>query len=149
MISSFFHAGVTVGDMDRSLEFYRDGLGLEVVNDVVLDEEYHRELLAMTFDAMRIVFLAIPGGGSIELIEYIGARSGRFSGTPSDIGSGHMCLTATDIESMADRLHELGFTSRSEKPVTVAAGPRRGARAIYLQDPDGFPVELFQAPDAA
>ena len=36
-ITGFFHGGVPVRDMDRSLRFYRDGLGLEIEFDRMLD----------------------------------------------------------------------------------------------------------------
>jgi catechol 2,3-dioxygenase-like lactoylglutathione lyase family enzyme len=37
LITGFFHGGIAVSDMERSLAFYRDALGLEVFFDVTLD----------------------------------------------------------------------------------------------------------------
>jgi hypothetical protein len=37
-----------------------------------------------------------------------------------------------------------GFRSRSAAPVTVMAGPNRGSKVVYVMDPDGYLVELFE-----
>ncbi|HKZ91925.1 MAG TPA: VOC family protein, partial [Candidatus Limnocylindrales bacterium] len=76
-ITGFFHGGITVSDMDRSLPFYRDGLGLEIEFDRILDGPYLREVLGMQFESLRAVYLRIPGGGFVELLEYRGLE--RFS----------------------------------------------------------------------
>ena len=39
-VTGFFHGGITVSDMDRSLVFYRDGLGLDMAFDRILDGPY-------------------------------------------------------------------------------------------------------------
>ena len=72
-ITGFFHGGITVKDMETSLKFYRDGLQLEVEFDVLNDKDYLRQVVGMSFSAIRIVYLRIPNSGFIELLEYQGA----------------------------------------------------------------------------
>ena len=72
-ITGFFHGGITVKDMEQSLKFYRDGLQLEVEFDVLNDKDYLREVVGVSFSAIRIVYLRIPNSGFIELLEYQGA----------------------------------------------------------------------------
>ena len=71
-VTGFFHGGVTVSDMDRALVFYRDGLGLEQAFDRALDAPYLKAVLGLEFDHIRAVYLHIPGGGYVELLEYVG-----------------------------------------------------------------------------
>jgi catechol 2,3-dioxygenase-like lactoylglutathione lyase family enzyme len=53
-VTGIYHGGITVSDMDRSLRFYAEGLGLPVEFDVVAaDRPYLREVLALDFSAMR------------------------------------------------------------------------------------------------
>jgi catechol 2,3-dioxygenase-like lactoylglutathione lyase family enzyme len=53
-VTGFFHAGVTVKDMDASLGFYRDGLGLEVAY-LIDPDGYHVECYEKAPDAPDIV----------------------------------------------------------------------------------------------
>jgi len=143
-VTGFFHAGVTVLDMDAALRFYRDGLGLHVYLDRVLDAEYLRQVLDLDFGAMRAVYMTIPGGGFLELLEYHDIEKLSAAARPQDFGAGHVCLYVDGIDELADRLLAYGGTSRSAGPVDITSGPNAGARSIYMRDPDGYSVELFQ-----
>jgi len=143
-IIGFFHGGITVSDMDVSLGFYRDGLGLEQEFDRILDAPYLNTVLGLDQDSIRAVYLRIPGGGFVELLEYRGIERLSAASRPCDYGAGHLCLYVDDVEAMHARLVGMGFRARSEQVVDITAGPNAGARSCYMADPDGYAVELFQ-----
>lgn len=143
-VTGFFHAGITVQDMDASLRFYRDGLGLEQQFDRLIEADYLRELLGLDFTGIRAVYLSIPGGGIIELLEYQGIERLSAHSRPNDYGAGHVCLYVDDVVEMAATLRQHGGSSRSEGVVSLDSGPNNGAISIYMLDPDGYAVELFQ-----
>jgi lactoylglutathione lyase len=143
-VTGFFHAGITVRNMDVALRFYRDGLGLEVQFDRVLDADYLRTVLALDFASIRAVYLSIPGGGVVELLEYQGVERMPASSRPSDYGAGHLCLYVDGIAQLTARLIEHGGVPRSAAPVAITSGPNEGATTIYMCDPDGYAVELFE-----
>jgi lactoylglutathione lyase len=143
-VTGFFHGGITVSDMERSLGFYRDGLGLEVAWDRILDGPYLPVVLGLDFQHIRGVYLHIPGGGFVELLEYVGIERMSAASRPCDYGAGHLCLYVDDVQGVYDRLAGLGFRARSEGVVDITAGPNTGARSCYMTDPDGYAVELFQ-----
>ncbi len=145
-VTGFFHGGISVRDMDTSLRFYRDGLGLEIAWDRRLDAPYLKEVLGLGFESIRIVYLHIPGGGFVELLEYIGIERTSGAARPCDFGSGHLCLYVDDVVSMHAHLLSLGFRARSSDTVAITSGPNAGARSCYMLDPDGYAVELFQPP---
>lgn len=145
-ITGFFHGGITVKDMEASLKFYRDGLQLEVEFDVINSADYLRTVVAMPFSEIRIVYLRIPNSGFVELLEYRGVERHSASARPADFGGGHLCLYVDDIEAISIRMQSLGYSSRSDKPVDIVAGPNIGAKVIYMIDPDGYFIELFQKP---
>lgn len=145
-ITGFFHGGITVKDMEASLKFYRDGLQLEVEFDVINSADYLRTVVAMPFSEIRIVYLRIPNSGFVELLEYRGVERHSASARPADFGGGHLCLYVDDIEAISARMQKLGYSSRSAKPVDIVAGPNIGAKVIYMIDPDGYFIELFQKP---
>ena len=148
-VTGFFHGGITVSDMDRALVFYRDGLGLEQEFDRVLDAPYVKAVLGLDFDHIRAVYLRVPGGGFVELLEYHGIERMSAASRPCDHGAGHLCLYVDDVDAMHARLVGLGFAARSPDTVEITAGPTRGARSCYMADPDGYAVELFQKPMTA
>jgi lactoylglutathione lyase len=143
-VTGFFHGGITVSDMDRALVFYRDGLRLEQEFDRILDAPYLKAVLGLEFDHVRAVYLRIPGGGFIELLEYAGIERMPAASRPCDYGAGHLCLYVDDVEGMHEHLVGLGFAARSERIVEITSGPNQGARSCYMSDPDGYAVELFQ-----
>ena len=89
--------------MDEALRFYRDGLGLEQIFDRLLDADYLRAVLDLEFDRIRAVYLQIPGGGIVELLEYQGIERMPAASRPCDYGAGHLCLYVDDIAGMTAR----------------------------------------------
>ena len=146
------HGGITVSDMDASLRFYRDGLGLEVTLDAIRDAPYLHETLAVPFTALRYVLLRVPGtetGAIVELLEYQGAETMPAAARPSDPGNGHLCLQVRDAVALHARLRDRGYRSRSTETVPITAGSNAGGRIVYVADPDGYWVELLERPPHA
>jgi lactoylglutathione lyase len=145
-VTGFFHAGITVRDMDVSLAFYRDALGLHEQFDRVLDADYLRTVLDLEFESIRAVYLEIPGGGIIELLEYRGVERMPAMSRPCDYGAGHLCLFVEDIEAVSAALLAAGGRARPAGTVRITSGPNEGATSIYIHDPDGYAIELFERP---
>lgn len=145
-VTGFFHAGITVRDMDASLAFYRDALGLHEQFDRVIDADYLRTVLDLNFESIRAVYLDIPGGGTVELLEYRGIERMPATSRPCDYGAGHLCLYVEAIETVTAALIAAGGSARPAGTVRITAGPNEGATSIYIHDPDGYAVELFERP---
>jgi lactoylglutathione lyase len=143
-ITGFFHGGITVKDMETSLAFYRDGLGLSMKFDRILDGPYLNVVLNLTQKRIRVAYLDIPGGGYIELLEYQEIERLDAASRPCDYGAGHFCFYVEGIDELAERMFSMGYKARSESCVDITAGPNAGARSLYLKDPDGYSIELFQ-----
>jgi lactoylglutathione lyase len=146
-IQGISHNGITVTDMDASLRFYRDGLGLQVYIDRIANHDYLREVTAVPSTEVRIVYLKVPGTRvPLELLEHRGIERVPARTRPCDPGSVHVGLQVHDIQALHDRMAALGYSSRSGRPVEITAGPFTGARTCFFHDPDGFLVELQQVP---
>jgi len=149
-VNGFFHAGVTVSDMDRALRFYRDGLGLDVISDGITGGPHAHRIWGMVTGRVRVVFLRVPGSDSVvELFEFQDMERHPASSRPPDYGAGHMCLYAEGLEELHERLVGLGYASRGGEVVTIEKGPHAGAKAVYMIDPDGYHVELYERPPRA
>ena len=118
----YLHTMVRVTDLEASLKFYRDALGLEVLRS--------KEVPAGRF---TLVFLAGPGDSSaqVELTYNWGPeelQGGR--------NFGHLAYAVDDIYATCQRLQQRG--------VTILRPPRDGYMA-FVRSPDNISVELLQA----
>ena len=113
------------------------------------DKDYLRAVLNLQMPSIRSVYLNIPGGGFLELLEYQGIERMPAASRPCDYGAGHVCFYVEDVDALFDRVVDRGYLTRSDHPVDITHGPNTGARSAYLVDPDGYLVELFQRPPAA
>jgi catechol 2,3-dioxygenase-like lactoylglutathione lyase family enzyme len=144
-VTGFFHAGVTVKDMDAALAFYRDGLGLEVAFSGESAIKYARRIWNLDPERVKVVFLKVPGSDTfVELFEFAGLERHPASARPADYGAGHMCLFVDDLDALHARMAARGYTSRAGAVVTIEEGPHAGSKVAYLIDPDGYHVECYQ-----
>lgn len=145
------HTGFTVADLDRSLRFYRDLLGLETVAEQEKQGGYLAAIVGHPDAHVRMAHLRVPGDAHVvELFEYLAPEGGRAGALdPADVGTSHLCFVVDDLQALYDRLRGAEVDSFVSPPVDVDTGINRGGCALYLRDPDGIPVELFQPPRRA
>lgn len=146
--TEIYHTGFTVSNLERSLAFYRDLLGLTQIG-YQEGMPHVGEITGFPGAHVKTAFLkATPDSAHIlELLEYTshpGEPTPRETNRP---GNGHICLRVDDIAALHRRLsaHGVRFIS---PPVTMRSGVHAGGRACYLRDPDGFTIELYQPPPA-
>ena len=147
MIARVHHTSFTVAEMDRSLAFYRDLLGMEVIGDQGGKGSYLATVTGFPDVEMRVVFLK-PTPTSEHIIELIQYHAPM--GTPADVrtcnpGAGHICFVVEDLHSVHAKLSQAGVPFKSE-PVAIAAGRHKGGYTIYGTDPDGVTIEFIQLP---
>jgi catechol 2,3-dioxygenase-like lactoylglutathione lyase family enzyme len=140
------HFNYTVADMDRALGFYRDILGLEVLNDWVSDAGYLGEITGFSGVKLRLAFVRLPGtDAKLELIQYL-EPAGAARELPTNVpGACHLCFDVPDIHEAYRELSAAGVRFKSA-PVEITSVANRGAWGVYLTDPDGITLELRQAP---
>jgi catechol 2,3-dioxygenase-like lactoylglutathione lyase family enzyme len=143
------HVSVTCGDLDRSLTFYRDLLGLALRARGDADGPSEFEITGIANPKVRWADLELPHGQVLELIEYERPRGTPSRPEPNDPGATHISLRVPDADAVCERLRAAGAGVRSD-PVTIdSPGAWHGARAFYAADPDGVTVELIQLPTIA
>jgi catechol 2,3-dioxygenase-like lactoylglutathione lyase family enzyme len=135
------HVGIVVVDLERTLGFYRDLLGLSVARAMDEGGEYLARMTGLPAAAARTVKLAAPGGGMIELLHFtshpgvVGPE--RSAAEP---GCSHVAFTVADVDATYRTLSAAGV--RFHAPPQVA--PDGGARVAYCRDPEGTIVELVE-----
>jgi catechol 2,3-dioxygenase-like lactoylglutathione lyase family enzyme len=141
--------GMTVADMDRSIEFFSNVLTFEKVSDVEVTGSDYERLQGLFGVRMRVVRMKL-GNESIELTEYLAPRGRPF---PSDTRSNdhwfqHVAIIVSDMDAAYRIL-------RQHKVQHASSGPQRlpewnknagGIQAFYFRDPDGHFLEILQFP---
>jgi glyoxylase I family protein len=141
-VTRVHHSAICTRDVDASLRFYRDGLGMEVLQDEEFDGAWH-ELFRARSDHLRSVFLgdaSRPDSGVVELVVFDeGVDDGPPPGPPA---VGFLLLSLfTDMDATLARLRALGLGG---EPARIAVpGPRGDVRMATVRDPDGVLVELI------
>jgi catechol 2,3-dioxygenase-like lactoylglutathione lyase family enzyme len=144
------HTGYTVSNLERSLGFYRDLLGCEVVATQEKQGGYLAEIVGYPDAHVRMAHLRAPESNHmIELFEYIAPKTARPQDVsplePRDVGTSHISFVVEDLAAVYERLRGAGVAFFSP-PVDIDTGLNAGGKALYLRDPDGIPMELFQPP---
>ncbi len=142
MIKGVHHFALTVSDLARSLDFYRN-LGFELVSDREVEGGYVEEITGITGAHIRLAHLS-GYGVNLELLEYKQPRGAERARALHETGSAHVCLVTDDLDADVEQLRERGVRFRSPGPVTTTSGPNRGGRGIYAEDPDGNALEIVQ-----
>jgi len=141
---------ITVGDMDRSTDFYSRVLSFEKTSDMELAGDDVEHLFGVFGSRIRIVEMKL-GDESIELVQFLAPR-GR--SVPSDSRSNdlwfqHIAIIVSDMERAYRVLRENKVEHASSAPQRLpdwnkSAG---GIEAFYFKDPDEHPVEILHFPE--
>lgn len=123
MIKKFLHTRIRVTDMEQTIVFYRDILGLRVLSRKTSPRGSH------------LVFLAVPN--SEELIELCSFQSSGPVRVQEDLI--HLAFEVEDLDETIDQL--------KTKNIPITDGPTRtssGSRFIFIDAPDGYEIELIE-----
>lgn len=142
----FHHVGITVADRDRSVAFWCEVLGVEPLWVRLLDGAYLSDITGYPGIHLEAALLPLPGGGRLEILQYLLDGRTVNSDATANVGNVHICLQTDDIDEQFRRAVAAGARPVSQGPVDVTTGPNVGARAAYLRDPDGITLELIQVP---
>jgi lactoylglutathione lyase len=144
-IAAVHHTGLTVRDLDRSVAFYRDVLGCRVLMQQEKVGGYLAEIVGYPDASVRMAHLHDPAGRLvIELFEY--RQPGVIDGPlePARVGNAHLCFVVRELNEVYSRLKKAGVDSFLSPPIVIDTGANAGGMGLYLRDPDGITLELFQ-----
>ncbi len=125
-MAKMIHSMIRVFDEQRSLAFYRQAFGLEVSE-------------RLDFPAFTLVYLANEETGfELELT----INKGREEPYDRGNGYGHLAVSVEDVDAEHARFTAAGLNPR--KLVDFAPGDEVIARFFFVQDPDGYEIEVLQ-----
>ena len=143
MIKSMSHAGLSVTNMARSLAFYRDCLGMQVLMELDIADDRIARVVGIPGAKCRIVHLKL-GETVLELFEYSHPRGEPFAPRmrQCDIGFSHVGFEVNDIHTHLREIKARGLEMLGE-----AVEFRPNVWVAYFRGPDGEVVEFRQHPE--
>lgn len=145
-LDAVHHTAIIVKDLDKSIYFYHDILGLKFSNEPSpwFEGEGLSKGVNVPNAKLRQVSLWVGKNSTLELIEY--ANRPANNDTPIQqnyLGAMHMAFQVPDINAAVEELRAKGVEFYSE-PNVVDEGVLAGWRWVYFHDPDGIPLELVE-----
>ncbi|MFT6309655.1 MAG: catechol 2,3-dioxygenase-like lactoylglutathione lyase family enzyme [Porticoccus sp.] len=124
-VNNFSHVSTRVSDIEKTLQFYRDTLGLKVIFDIDLPDGIGRAVGCKTPDNGAIEFIELnnPEGGTVQIDGSTDTAMTAFS--VDDIQIAHAALKAAGLNP--------------PKPFEV-----EGVMMMFIPDPDGRNVEIAE-----
>lgn len=141
-IKSIRHSGIVVKDIEKSLRFYRDLLGLKVESYNEEKGDYIDNLLSLENTCVITVKLSADTGSTlIELLEFKSHPDNTLSKRSLyTLGPSHVAFTVYDVDILYEKLKNAGIFFNSP-PLNSPDGK---ARVIFCKDPDDNYLEFVQ-----
>ena len=144
-VGNFSHIAAS---LDKSLEFYRDLLGLELNGPVRPFDANPAIMKLVNIPGVqsRYVALRVPGSAlGVEIIDYKDIDRQPAHPRFQDPGTANLILSVRNLESVLSRLKKAGahMVTPDGKPAVMTANGST-LHVAFVQDPDGFLVELSQ-----
>jgi glyoxylase I family protein len=141
IITAIRHTGIVVSDMQRSLHFYRDLLGLEVWADFKDDSECVQHVTDVPGANIWMIKLKAKDGVSVELLQYLSHPQEIPEPTRAcDVGCNHIAFQVDHLDALYDKM--LSADIRFHTPPLVSSDG--GAKVTYCRDPEGVIIELVE-----
>jgi catechol 2,3-dioxygenase-like lactoylglutathione lyase family enzyme len=143
-IKALQHVGLTVADLDRSVAFYSALFDVELHGPWLRSGPLVGEITGYPGCSVRQCFLSFGRNDQVlELLEYTGGGPTILPENGS-AGAAHFALQIEeDLDALYERLLAHGHKFVSA-PMTTSPHPLFHGRIVYLIDPDGFRIELYQ-----
>jgi catechol 2,3-dioxygenase-like lactoylglutathione lyase family enzyme len=144
MVKAFFHTGFVVKDLEASIKFYTEVIGLKLRGRSERTGEFAEKMLGFKGAHIRGAFLDLGDGGYfLELIQYMNPASGPNTMVRNNIGAAHLSFLVDNVDAFYAQTSKKGLRALNPPAALVQDG-RLQRKAYYSQDPDGNWLEIVE-----
>lgn len=148
MIGRIYHVGLTVTNMDKSISFYRDILGLRFEGEILMTGEETNRLFQRECSGVRVAYLNGSdqiNAAPVELIQFLDTTVKRNASDLFTTSISEVCFFTDDIDLVYQRLINNNVECLSSPQYFDFTAQGFGkSKALYFKDPDGIILELMQ-----
>lgn len=139
------HTSFTVSDLDRTVGYFVDALGFELISRAPRDSAVISRITGVAGADIEVAYVQGPGH-RLELIQYRAPQDrGRVRSRPCDTGFAHVAFDVDDIDAAIAASAPHGVLPIGD-PVPIDRGPNAGGRVVYMRDADEVTVEFIEKP---
>ncbi len=143
-IKSAEHFSFTVSNIEDTLHFFHDLMGLDFTPVTEVESPDIQRLVGIRDAVLRVAIVHVPDGTNIELIEYIRPEGKKVDSRPCNAGIAHIAFQVDDIERMYRELTAKGVNFVSP-PVWAPGNDGKGKWGVaYLKGPDDITIEVIE-----
>jgi len=143
LVIGYRHTGIIVKDMKKSLHFYKDILGLKVIQDFSDSSEYINRITGITKADVHMIKLKAEDGTVLELLEYRNHPTELVDQPIFNAGASHIAFQIKNADKTFNKLKEKGVNIISE-PILSS---EKIAKVFLCLDPNRFRIELVEMLD--
>lgn len=140
IVAGYRHTGIITNDIGKSLIFYRDILGFELIEDFTETGHYISTITGIEDATAHFYKLKAQDGTVIELLEYPSHPTEKFNLPIINVGICHIALRVNDSKDAYNRLLDKNVKVLS-KPIKSTCGK---AKVFFCLDPDNVRVEIVE-----
>lgn len=144
---SFSHVGICVSDLDRSIRFYCQSLGFELVESHTVGTEFGK-LMEVEGNIVLQSRFVTRDGVRIELLRFDepGYQGPAARRPMNQLGLTHLSVRVQDVDAVAASIRELGGTVFEHTRTKFSNPDGSTMDFVYCTDPDGVRIELMRLP---
>lgn len=144
MLKSFFHTGFVVKDIEKSVQFYSEVLGMRVAGRTERQGEFVEQVLAFPGAHIKGGFVDMGEGHQLELIQYLSPASGDNNLNRNDLGASHLAFFVDDMDKFYQETAQKGLKYNNPPAPMYDENGKLARKACYAQDPDGNWLEFVE-----
>ena len=144
MLKSFFHTGFVVKDIEASIKFYADVLGMRIAGRTEREGEFVEQVLAFPGAHIKGGVVDMGEGHQLELIQYLSPASGENHIQRNDLGASHLAFFVEDLDKFYEDTSRKGIKYNNLPATMVDENGKLSRKAAYAQDPDGNWLEFVE-----
>ena len=148
MVGKIYHVGLTVSDLDKSIDFYRDILGLKFQGEIFMEGKETDKLFCKKNCKARVAYLngsTSVDAPPVELIQFVDEKIKKVQSDLFTTSISELCFYTDNIEEVYERLVKNDVECLSEPQFFDFSSHGFGkSKAFYFKDPDGIVLEMMQ-----
>lgn len=146
---SFSHIGITVPDIHKAVEFYKEVMGWYVIMEPsTVTKERETAIGQMCIDVFgedwetfEISHMSTSDGIGIELFSFPETENKKPEFSPFNAGLFHFCVQDPDIEGLVDKI--VAYGGKQRMPIREYYPNEKPYKMVYVEDPFGVVFEIY------